>query len=60
LLSDRCQESPLKLHHLRDVIAVAEAGSLRAASRKSGLSQSTMTKSIQYLEKEIGAPIFER
>ena len=50
----------MKLHHLRDVIAVAEAGSLRAASRKSGLSQSTMTKSIQYLEKEIGAPIFER
>lgn len=50
----------MKLHHLRDVIAVAEAGSLRAASRKSGLSQSTMTKSIQFLEKEIGAPIFER
>ena len=50
----------MKLHQLRDVIAVAEAGSLRAASRKLGMSQSSMTKSIQSLEKEIGAPIFER
>lgn len=50
----------MKLHQLRDVIAVAEAGSLRAAARKLGMSQSSMTKSIQILEKEIGAPIFER
>jgi LysR family transcriptional regulator of abg operon len=50
----------MKLNQLRDVIAIAEKGSLRAASRHLGLSQSAMTKSVQFLEKELGAPLFER
>ena len=50
----------MKLNQLRDVITVAEKGSLRAASRHLGLAQSAMTKSIQVLEKELGAPLFER
>jgi DNA-binding transcriptional LysR family regulator len=50
----------VKFNQLRDVIAVAEKGSLRAASRHLGLAQSAMTKSIQHLEKELGAPLFER
>jgi LysR family transcriptional regulator of abg operon len=50
----------MKLNQLRDIIAIAEKGSLRAASRHLGLSQSAMTKSIQFLEKELGAPLFER
>ncbi len=50
----------MKLNQLRDVIAVAEQGSLRAASRRLGLGQSAMTKSIQLLERELGAPLFER
>jgi DNA-binding transcriptional LysR family regulator len=39
---------------------VAEKGSLRAASRHLGLAQPAMTKSIRLLEKELGAPLFER
>jgi len=50
----------LKLHQLRDFIAVADHGSLRAASRHLNVSQSAMTKSIQQLEKEVGAPLLER
>jgi DNA-binding transcriptional LysR family regulator len=50
----------MKLHQVRDVIAVAEKGSLRAASRHLGLAQSAITRSIRQLERELGAPLFER
>ena len=50
----------MKLHQLRDVIAVADHGSLRAASRQLGIAQSAITKSVQQLEKELDAPLFER
>jgi LysR family transcriptional regulator of abg operon len=50
----------MKFNHLRDVLAVAECGSVRAASRKLGLAQSALTRSIQELEKELGALLFER
>jgi LysR family transcriptional regulator, regulator of abg operon len=50
----------MKLHQLRDVLAVAEKGSVRAASRYLGLAQSAMTRSIAGLEHELGAPLFER
>ena len=50
----------MKLHQLRDVLAVAEKGSVRAASRHLGLAQSAMTRSIAGLERELGAPLFER
>jgi DNA-binding transcriptional LysR family regulator len=50
----------MKLHQVRDVIAVADKGSLRAASRHLGLAQSAITRSIRQLERELGAPLFER
>ncbi len=50
----------MKLHHLRDVIAVAERGSLRAAARHLGVAQPTLTRSIRDLERELGAALFER
>jgi LysR family transcriptional regulator of abg operon len=50
----------MKLHQLRDVLAVAEKGSVRAASRHLGMAQSAMTRSIAGLERELGAPLFER
>lgn len=50
----------MKLHQLRDVIAVAEAGSLRAAARHLNIAQSAITKSVQSLEKELDVPLFER
>jgi len=50
----------MKLHHLRDFLAVADRGSLRAAARELGIAQPAVTRSIQELEKELGVPLFER
>lgn len=50
----------MKLHHLRDLLAVAEQGSLRAAARELGIAQPAVTRSIQELERELGVPLFER
>lgn len=50
----------MKLHNLRDVIEVAERGSLRAAARHLGIAQPALTRSIRELERELGAALFER
>jgi len=50
----------LKLHQLRAFVDVARQGSIRAASRLSGLSQPALTKAIQELELTLGARLFER
>ncbi|HEY0747113.1 MAG TPA: LysR substrate-binding domain-containing protein [Steroidobacteraceae bacterium] len=50
----------MKLNHLRDVLAVTERGSVRAAARGLGVAQSALTRSIRELEKELGALLFER
>ncbi len=41
-------------------MAVARHGSLRAASREIAVAQPSLTKSIQTLEEDLGAPLFER
>lgn len=50
----------MKLSHLRDVIAVAEQGSLRAAARHIDVAQPAITRSIREVEQELGATLFER
>ncbi|MGD9942460.1 MAG: LysR substrate-binding domain-containing protein [Burkholderiaceae bacterium] len=50
----------MKLHNLRDFIAVARAGSIHQAARELQLSQPALTKSIRQLEKELGTPLFDR
>ena len=50
----------MKLSHLRDVIAVAEHGSLRAAARRLDVAQPAITRSIREVEQELGATLFER
>jgi LysR family transcriptional regulator of abg operon len=50
----------MKLNALRDFLAVAERGSLRAAARQMNLAQPALTRSIQELEKELGVVLFER
>jgi LysR family transcriptional regulator, regulator of abg operon len=50
----------MKLHQLRDITAIAEHGSLRAAARNLGLAQPALTRSVHDLEHELGAPLFER
>lgn len=50
----------MKLSHLRDVLAVSEHGSLRAAGRHLGIAQPAITRSIRDIEHELGVPLFER
>lgn len=50
----------MKFNQLRDVIAIARRGSLRAAARELTLSQPALTRSVHELERELGAPLFER
>ncbi|MFA6267346.1 MAG: LysR substrate-binding domain-containing protein [Pseudolabrys sp.] len=50
----------MKLNQLRDIVAVAERGSLRAAARHLELAQPALTRSVRDLERELGAPLFER
>ena len=50
----------MKLNHLRDFLAVARYGSLRAAARQLDVAQPSLTKSIQALEKELQAPLYQR
>jgi len=50
----------MKLTQLRNLKAVAEAGSVRQASRDLNLSQSAITKSVQMLEAELGTKLLHR
>lgn len=52
--------SPIKLNQLRHFLSVVEAGTLRQASRRLFLSQSSVTKSIQQLEDALGAELLHR
>lgn len=50
----------MKFSALRDFLAVAERGSLRAAARELGATQPAISRNIQELEKELGVTLFER
>src|SRR5258707_5422492 len=50
----------MKLHQIRDLLAVAEKGSLRAAARHLGLAQPSISRSIRELERELEVPLLER
>jgi LysR family transcriptional regulator of abg operon len=50
----------MKLHHFRDVVAIAQQGSIRAAARHLHLAQPALTRTLGELERELGTPLFER
>ncbi|WP_119155364.1 LysR substrate-binding domain-containing protein [Caldimonas tepidiphila] len=50
----------MKLNQLRDLVAIVEHGSLRAAARHLDVAQPLLTRSVRTLEKELGVPLFER
>lgn len=50
----------MKLNQIRDVVAIAERGGLRAAARFLVVAQSALTRSVRELERELGSPLFER
>lgn len=51
---------PMKMHQIRDFIAVANTGSLRSAARSLNLAQPTLSKSIRQLEEDLGAVLINR
>ncbi|MGA9009437.1 MAG: LysR family transcriptional regulator, partial [Xanthobacteraceae bacterium] len=59
-IAPRRPAKTMKLNQFRDVVAIAERGSLRAAARYLQLAQPALTRSVQELERELGAPLFER
>jgi DNA-binding transcriptional LysR family regulator len=50
----------MRLSQIRDFLAVAETGSIRAAARSLGLTQPALTKSLRQLEAELGAVLVTR
>jgi len=50
----------MKLNQISHVLGVAETGSLRSASRKLGITQPTMSRSIRDIEHEFGVALFTR
>ena len=50
----------MKLHNLRDLLAISEKGSINAAAKHLGMAQPALSRSIRMLEKELDAPLLER
>lgn len=50
----------MTLNQIRNVVAIAERGSLRSAARFLGVTQPSITRSIRELEHELGTTLFER
>lgn len=50
----------VKVQHIQTLVAIADAGSLRAAAEKLGKSQPALTKSLRQAEDDLGVPIFRR
>ena len=50
----------MKLNQLKDLMAIVERGSLRAAARHLGQAQPALTRSIRLLEQDLGTTLFER
>lgn len=50
----------MKPQGIEHFIAIAEAGSIRAAARQLGISQPALTRSLQALEKSLGVQLMQR
>ena len=50
----------MKLDQFRDVVAIAECGSMRAAARHLRGPQPVLARNLRNLEREIGGKLFER
>jgi DNA-binding transcriptional LysR family regulator len=50
----------VELRHLRYFVTVAELGNLAQAARRLNVAQSALSRQIQDLERELGAPLLER
>src|SRR6478752_1360664 len=51
---------PLKMHQVLYFVALCEEQSFTRAATRCGVAQPSLTRAIQTLEQEFGAPLFER
>jgi len=51
---------PLKMHQVFYFVALCEEQSFTRAAARCGVAQPSLTRAIQTLEEEFGAPLFER
>jgi LysR family transcriptional regulator of abg operon len=54
------QDIAMRLQRIEHFIAIVEAGSIRGAARRVGISQPALTRSLQQLELELGAQLLQR
>lgn len=59
-MPDSTRSPSININHVRYFIKVFETQSLSQAAKACGVSQPTITKSIQTLEKNFGIPLFHR
>jgi LysR family cyn operon transcriptional activator len=50
----------IDLRHMRHALALSEHRNFGRAAERLGISQPTLSRSIQVLEAQIGAPLFDR
>jgi len=50
----------MKLNQLRDLMSIAEKGSINAAAKHLGVAQPALSRSVRALEAELGVPLLER
>ena len=50
----------MKLHQLRDYLAIAEKGSIRAAAKHLRIGQPALSRSVRGLEQEVGTSLLDR
>ncbi len=50
----------MDLHQLRNVVEVAQCGSISKAAKKLYMGQPNLSKSLRELEQELGCPLFQR
>ena len=50
----------MKLHHLRTLVAIAEAGGVRGAARALNASPAAITKSLRQLEESVQMSLVTR
>ena len=51
---------PVKIHQVFYFVALCEEQSFTRAANRCGVAQPSLTRAIQTLEEEFGAPLFER
>ena len=53
-------ESDMNEKHIQYVLTIVQEGSITAASKKLYVSQPSLSQTIKLIERDLGAPIFDR